>query len=245
MWVSLGRCHTPGSQFLGMVVNQETERQAPPLTAPPLKAPPLRMRKRPPCRDAGGDDRSRELAASMASHSQAICASHRALLGDIAAFDLTESWRGDGAVSMAAWLTERCKVSSTTAATWVRAATKLESLPHLARALAQGALSLDAVAPLAEVAQPDTDADLASAAVHWTVKQVRELAASHRGTTDSAAARQFEHRTLRFNDAKATMFAAFTKDDYARAKAAMIARVSWDGGGAGRGRHGQHRGSGQ
>jgi hypothetical protein len=164
----------------------------------------------------------------MAAHSQAICASHRALLGDIAAFDLTESWRGDGAVSMAAWLTERCQVSSTTAATWVRAATKLESLPHLASALADGTLSLDAVAPLAEVAQPDTDADLAGAAVHWTVKQIKELAASHRGTTDSAAARQFDHRSLRFNDSKATMFAAFTKDDYARAKAAMVARVSWE-----------------
>jgi Domain of unknown function (DUF222)/HNH endonuclease len=164
----------------------------------------------------------------MVAHSQAICASHRALLSDIAAFDLTESWRGDGAVSMAAWLTERCQVSGTTAATWVRAASKLETLPHLARALAEGALSLDAVAPLAEVAQPDTDADLADAAVHWTVKQIKELAASHRGMTDAAAARQFEHRSLRFNDAKATMFAAFTQDDYARAKAAMVARVSWE-----------------
>ena len=44
---------------------------------------------------------------------------------------------------------------------------------HLASALAQGTLSLDAVAPLAEVAQPDTDADLAGAAVHWTVKQIK------------------------------------------------------------------------
>ena len=134
---------------------------------------------------------------------------------------------------MAAWLTERCKVSGTTARIWVRAAAKLESLPHLANALAEGTLSLDAVVPLADVATPATDPDLAAASVHWTVKQIRELATSHRGTTDAAAARQFEHRSLRFNDAKSTMWAAFTKDDYAVAKAAMIARVSWaesDGG---------------
>jgi hypothetical protein len=165
----------------------------------------------------------------MTAHSQAICASQRALLSDIAQFDRAEAWRGDGAVSMAAWVTERCKVSATTAGIWVRTAIKLESLPHLAGAFAQGTLSLDAVAPLAEVATPDTDRDLAVASEHWTVKQVRELAASHRGITDAAAARQFDHRTLRFNDAKSTMFAAFTKDDYAETKAAIIARVSWDG----------------
>ncbi len=130
---------------------------------------------------------------------------------------------------MAAWLTERCKVSSTTAGIWVRTAIKLESLPHLAAAFNEGRLALDGVAPLAEIATSDTDEDLAAASVHWTVKQIRELAASHRGTTDAAAARQFDHRTLRFNDAKSTMSAAFTKDDYAEAKAAMIARVSWDG----------------
>ena len=106
---------------------------------------------------------------------------------------------------------------------------KLESLPHLAGALADGTLSLDAVAPLAEIATPETDSELAAASVHWSVKQVRELAASHRGATDAAAARRFEHRSLRFNDAKATIWAAFTQDDYAVAKAALIARVSWSG----------------
>jgi hypothetical protein len=105
----------------------------------------------------------------------------------------------------------------------------LESLPHLAGALADGTLSLDAVAPLADIATPETDSELATASVHWSVKQARELAASHRGATDAAAARRFEHRSLRLNDAKATIWAAFTQDDYAMAKAALIARVSWGG----------------
>ena len=84
----------------------------------------------------------------------------------------------------------------------MRAAAKLESLPHLAGALADGTLSLDAVGPLADVATPQTDSQLAQASVHWSVKQIRELAASHRGATDAAAARRFEHRSLRFNDAQ-------------------------------------------
>jgi len=133
---------------------------------------------------------------------------------------------------MVAWLSERCRVSGATARVWVRAAAQLESLPHLAGALANGSLSLDVVAPLADVATPETDSELAAASVHWSVKQARELAASHRGATDASAARRFEHRSLRLNDAKATIWAAFTQDDYAIAKAALIARVSWGGSGS-------------
>jgi hypothetical protein len=133
---------------------------------------------------------------------------------------------------MVAWVTERCGVSGGTASLWVRAATKLEALPHLADALADGTISLDAVAPLSDIATPETDSELATASVHWSVKQARELAASHRGAKDAAAARRFEYRSLRFNDAKATIWGAFTQDDYAIAKASLIGRVSWSGSGS-------------
>lgn len=165
----------------------------------------------------------------MAERGRELSAIQRAMFEDIAEFDRSESWRGDGAVSMVAWLTERCGVSGSTARVWFRAATQLESLPHLAGALADGTLSLDAVATLADVATSESDPGLAAASAHWSVKQAREWAASHRGTTDAAAARRFEHRSLRFNDAKATIWAAFTQDDYAIAKAALIVRVSWSG----------------
>jgi len=190
------------------------------------------MRRRPPCRDSGADPRSRELAERIAERGRELSAAQRALFADIAEFDQSESWRGDGAVSMVAWVTERCGVSGGTARVWVRAATKLESLPHLAGALANGTLSLDVVAPLADIATPETDSELAAASVHWSAKQARELAIAHRGVTDAAAARRFEHRSLRFNDAKATVWAAFTQDDYAIAKAALIAGVSWNGSGS-------------
>jgi hypothetical protein len=96
----------------------------------------------------------------------------------------------------------------------------------LAEALADGDLSLEAVAPLAEFATPETEAELAQKGPHLSVKQARELARSLKPPTDDAAARAFEHRTLRLNDANCTIWAALTKDDYALVKAGLIARAS-------------------
>ena len=39
-----------------------------------------------------------------------------------------------------------------------------------------------------------------------------------------SAAREFERRTLRFNDTRRTVWVAFTKDDYATAKSALVTR---------------------
>jgi hypothetical protein len=168
---------------------------------------------------------------------------HGEQLADIAEFDRAESWRGDGAVSMIAWVTGQCGVSPSTARQWVRSAAPLESLPCLAEGLASGQLSLDLVEPLAEVASPSSDAALREAAAHWSVRQARELAAWHRaqtetrgatGTTSSSeagaaegeAVREFEHRTLRFNDSRRSAWVAFTKEDYAAAKSVLIGRVA-------------------
>ncbi len=152
-------------------------------------------------------------------------------LADIAEFDRAEAWRGDGAGSMTMWVTEQCGVSASTARQWVRAAADLAELPALSESLASGEMSLDKVAPLAEVASPETDAEIQSAAAHWTVKQVRDLAEWHRATEEAltrSAGREFEHRTLRFNDARRTMWVAFTRDEYALAKSALVGRVSMD-----------------
>ncbi len=206
------------------------------------------MRRRPPCRNFGGDERSLELSESIMRRSAELSALHRALLADIAEFDGTESWRGDGAVSMIAWVTARCGVSTSTARQWVRSAANLESLPCLAEGLASGALSLDLVEPLAEVASPSSDAALREASTHWTVRQARELATLHRArqeaeaeanarsasasasaspdASQSEAAREFERRTLRFNDDRRSVWVAFTKDDYAVAKSALVGRVA-------------------
>jgi Domain of unknown function (DUF222)/HNH endonuclease len=203
------------------------------------------------------------LAANIVERSARISALHREQLADIAEFDRAESWRGDGAVSMAAWVTGQCGVSTSTARQWVRSAINLESLPCLAEGLDSGVLSLDLVEPLAEVASPESDAALRKAATHWSVRQARDLAAWHRARVeaeteaearaeaDTAAApesvsstqgngpdgragpmsvgstaRDFEHRTLRFNDSRQSVWVAFTKEDYAAAKSVLVGRVT-------------------
>jgi hypothetical protein len=194
------------------------------------------LRRRPPCRKFGGDPRSQELAGRIVERAQRISALHREQLSDIAAFDRTESWRGDGAISMIAWVTAQCGVSTSTARQWVRSAINLESLPCLAEGLASGELSLDLVEPLAEVASPSSDAALREASTTWSVRQARELAAWHRAREEAAAeanaaaragpAREFERRTLRFNDTRRSIWVAFTRDDYAVAKSVLVGRVA-------------------
>ena len=218
------------------------------------------LRRRPPCRNFGGDARSQEIAARIVERSAQISSLHWEQLADIAEFDRSEAWRGDGSVSMVTWVTGRCGVSTSTARQWVRSAANLETLPCLAEGLASGQLSLDLVEPLAEVASADTDAALRQASAHWSVRQARELVAWHRaqreataeeeradgaevpgdaerGTERSgpegdpragSAVREFERRTLRFNDTRRTVWIAFTTDDYATAKSALVTRVAAD-----------------
>jgi len=145
------------------------------------------LRRRPPCRNFGGDARSQELALRIVGRSRQISALHREQLADIAEFDRAEAWRGDGSVSMVAWVTGQCGVSTSTARQWVRSAANLESLPCLAEGLASGELSLDLVEPLAEVASAETDAALREASAHWSVRQARGLVAWHRAQQEEAA----------------------------------------------------------
>jgi hypothetical protein len=135
---------------------------------------------------------------------------------------------------MVAWVTGQCRVSASTARQWVRSAANLTSLPRLAEGLASGELSLDLVEPLAEVATPATDEALREASAHWSVRQARELAAWHKAREDErareevAAAREYDRRTLRFNDTRRTAWVAFTKDDYAVAKSALVGWAAAD-----------------
>jgi hypothetical protein len=185
-----------------------------------------RFRSRPLSRDHGGDERSAALAESMVAHQRAISVHHHGMLVDIAEFSLSEAFRGDGALSMVAWLTDRCRVSGAHARLLVAAAKKVGELPRLSDALAAGRLTLDVFAPLAAVATGDTDAELAEASVHWTVRQARELATAARGMSDGQAARKFAGRFLRFDDARCSLWAQLTPDAYAVVKSTLVARAT-------------------
>jgi hypothetical protein len=184
-----------------------------------------RPRTRPLSRDRGGDVRSIALAESMEAHQRAISMHQHAMLGDIAEFGATEAFRGDGALSMAAWLGDRCRLSAGSARTLVAVADKVGRLPALFHALSDGRLTLDVLAPLATIATADNDAQLADAAVHWSVRQAKELARASRGMSDGEAADKFTGRFVRFDDARFAIFAQLTPDAYAIVKSSLVARA--------------------
>ena len=123
------------------------------------------------------------------------------------------------------WLVAQCHVSRARARTLVESAAKVKDLPALSGALSDGRLTLDVFAPLASVATPETDADLARASEHWTPKQARELVSEVKGATDADAASQFQRRFVRFDDERRMMWAQLTGDAYAVVKSAVLGRA--------------------
>ena len=170
--------------------------------------------------------RTEALVASVAQHHKAISAHQHRLLATVAELDRRKAWRIDGATSMVSWLVQRCAVTATTAREWVSAAEKLETLPEISNALAQGKLSFDQVKPLVEVAKPETDARLAQQATRWSAKQVRELAVADRRQTDAQASSMYSRRYVRFNDRRRTFSGHLPDDHYAKVKSTITAIAS-------------------
>ncbi len=164
--------------------------------------------------------------ASVTQHHRAISAHQSQLLTAIVELDRRRAWRVDGATSMVAWLVQRCGVSAATAREWVTAAAKLPSLPKIADALSQGKLSFDQVKPLVDVAKPETDAQLAEQATHWSAKQVRELAQAARNQSEDQSTGFYARRFLRFDDRRRSLTGVLPQDQYAVVKSSLIARAS-------------------
>jgi hypothetical protein len=166
--------------------------------------------------------RTEALVAGIAQHHKAISAHQSRLLATVAELDRRKAWRVDGATSMVSWLVQRCAVTAATARDWVTAAEKLQKLPEIANALSQGKLSFDQVKPLAEVATPETDTELAEKATNWSAKQVRDLASASRNQSNQEAAGVYSRRFLRFNDRRFSISGSFAGDQYTKIKSALI-----------------------
>ena len=169
--------------------------------------------------------RTEALVASVTQHHRAISAHQSQLLTAIVELDRRRAWRVDGATSMVAWLVQRCAVSAATAREWVTAAAKLPSLPKIADALSQGKLSFDQVKPLVDVAKPETDAQLAEQATHWSAKQVRELAQATRNQSEDQSTGFYARRFLRFDDRRRSLTGVLPQDQYAVVKSSLITRA--------------------
>ena len=147
------------------------------------------------------------------------------MLREVAEFDRAEAWRGDGSLSMRDWLVAHCHVSRSRARILVESARRTADLPALSDALSRGRLTLDVFAPLAAVATPENDAELARASESWTPRQARQLVADMKGKSDADAAEQFRGRFVRFDDERRLVWAQLTGDAYALVKSAVIGRA--------------------
>jgi hypothetical protein len=137
------------------------------------------------------------------------------ILGEL---DRRQAFRSEGATSMATWITERCGVSTATARMWTTVAQALWDLPQLAAALLNGSISLDKARAAAELATPETDADVLAQARECSVHQLTEMAKNRQRPTDEDAEAEYEARYLRFNDERRTITAMLPPVQYAQAR---------------------------
>jgi len=104
----------------------------------------------------------------------------------IAELERRETFLKEGASSMAQWVASSMAMTSSHAKEMTEVSRKLSSLPALSKALATGQLSMDQVRPLAAVADPETEAELASQALHWSPAECRRLARRYEASGGSS-----------------------------------------------------------
>jgi Domain of unknown function (DUF222) len=134
--------------------------------------------------------------ARTAAHLDA--ATHR-LLTCIRAFDVSEEWHRQGAISCAHWLAWRINLDPATAREKVRVARALGILPGLDDALRRGVLSYAKVRALTRVATPENEGRLLTIAENLTGAQLERVCRGLRRAVALTAdgARLHEHRTVR------------------------------------------------
>ena len=184
------------------------------------------MRTRPLSRDRGGDARSAALAESMVAHQRAISEHHGAMVGEIAEFCAAEAFRGDGALSMAAWLTDRCRLSAASARTLVVDGGEAGWAPPTLRCAFGRTPHPRRARPGGRRRHARDRRLLAEAAVHWSVRQAHELARSARGMNDAEGAKKFIGRFVRFDDTRCALWGQFSPDAYAAVKSTLVGRAT-------------------
>ena len=142
----------------------------------------------------GGD----ELAEVIGQVNALEVATRATMMKLVAAFDLSEAWREDGATSTTAWLAYRLGLSHRTAAEWVRLAGALRELPRTAAAFAEGLLSWDQLRAVVALATPDTDAEWAERAPTLSAAALEAMARQARVVTREQAEAAHARRSLRW-----------------------------------------------
>jgi len=102
-------------------------------------------------------------------------------LGLVAEFDRREGWAGWGYRSCAHWVSWRCSIAPGCAREHVRVARRLESLPLVRAAFADGRLSYSKVRALTRVEDVTGEDELVMLAEHASAAQLERLVRAYRG----------------------------------------------------------------
>ena len=133
-----------------------------------------------------------------------------------------EAYREDGATSAENWAVERFSVGVPTARALMHVAEKSWDLPQLTEALQEGDITFDKLRALADVATPESDAELVEAARERSVRELAEVARAHREMPGSSqAARDHDRRSLRFNDTFRTMTVQLPPESFAETRSCI------------------------
>ncbi len=131
------------------------------------------------------NDRLADEITELASH---IHAATCRWLGLVAKFDRRGGWGEWGCRSCSHWLSWRCGISPAAAREHVRVALRLEELPLIRGAFAEGRLSYSQVRALTRVEKVAQEEELLSLARHATAAQLERLVRAYRGVVARARA---------------------------------------------------------
>jgi hypothetical protein len=116
-----------------------------------------------------------ELADGICLRAGRIAAAQAELLTWIGEFDRREGWAGPGLLSCAHWLSWRIGLSPGAAREQVRVAGRLEELPAVSAAFADGRISYSKVRAITRVAEPDDGVDWVELARHSSGAQLEKV----------------------------------------------------------------------
>ena len=143
-----------------------------------------------------------ELEAQITELAGHLNAAHYRWLTLIAEFDRRQGWSDGRLASCAHWLNFKCGLNLGAAREKVRVAHALETLPHIAAAMARGELSYSKVRALSRVACAATEENLLMIALHGTAHHVETIVRHYRRAQQaeqlSREARQQANRSLHY-----------------------------------------------
>jgi hypothetical protein len=99
----------------------------------------------------------------------------------VAEFDRREGWAQWGCTSCAHWVSWRCGITPAAAREHVRVARRLEELPAIRAAFAEGRLSYSKVRALTRVGTIEREKELLGLALHATASQLERIVRGYRG----------------------------------------------------------------